>query len=437
VYGLFFTLVSSACSFAQSDTQTLKISSPIAPLNQSIFGPALAKGSSWTDANGPKLNEPYYSGVLSEEAFRTKVLPALTASAQAAYNSDQPHVAAPKTPAVLTIDTTRTTIIHLMRWKDTAHTAIAFEKWYLYDPKASKTSFYVQTSAQIFQRTAIAGEQNLQLLYIHINSDLTDPSEGISPGGGAPSLTNPVNYTVTITKEKSQLVQDIKSVATLVGWLSGAAAAAAVTNLDDATSVYGYWSASTFQSEFPTSQIVVSASINGKNSPGAPQTDSTGKPVKDAAGDQKPTTTTSQLSSKTYNSEKPAYFELGFAIPVTSYKDITYSSTSSTVTPTSATQQSAVLVGNLYLPPAQPGLTSFRYIPHLLFGLPIKGKVLQHTMLGAGIGLDWLSPYAGIIFDTNYGATTGTNAKPGHLVLKGTYGIEISVSSAVSLLKGK
>jgi hypothetical protein len=416
----------AAFSFAQSDTQAIKISSPIAPLTQSILGPV-------KDFANP--SEPYKSGVITEDVFRTQILPALRKAATGAYSNDAPHVAAPKTPTPLTIDPNVTTIIHLMRWKDTAHTTVAFEKWYLYDPKPSRTAFYVQTAAQAFQRTSISGQQDLQLLYIHINSNLTDPSEGISPG---PVLTNPVNYTVTITKAKTQLQQDLKSVATLLGWLSGPAVAGAVDNKDDVASIYGYWSASTFKSEYSTAQIVVSASINGKNSPGAPQTDSTGKPITDTTtGTQKPTTATSQLSSKTYNSERPAYVELGFAIPVTSYKDITYSTTSSTITPKTATQQTAVLVGNLYLPAAQPGMTSFRYIPHLLYGLPIKGKVLQHTMLGAGIGLDWLSPYGGVIFDTSYGETSGTNAKPGHLVLKGTYGIEISVGSAVSLLKGK
>lgn len=414
-------LAASVVSFGQSDTQTFKISSSIAPLSQPVLGPA-------GDFKKPK--EPYKSGVLSEETFRTTVLPALQASAAHAYNNDVSHGADPNSLTPLTIDPNLTTIIHLMRWKDTAHTTIAFEKWYLYDPQASHTSFYVQTEAQIFQRTVVPGETHFQVLYIHINSDLSDATEGLTAGAAGQTLANPVTYTVTVTKAKTQLEQDLRSLVTLLGWTTGAGAAAANTNKDDSNSIYGYWSASAFDSAYTTSQIVVSASLNSKNQKGSPTTNP-------ATGKSTPTTTTGQLSSKTYSNEKPSYFELGFAIPVTSYKEVTYSTTSSTVTPNTATKQTAVLVGNLYLPPAQPGLTTFRYIPHLLYGLPIKGKVLQHTMLGAGIGLDWLSPYAGIIFDTNYGATTGANAKSGHLVLKGTFGIEISVSSAASLLKGK
>ena len=426
LFGVALALLSLPClSAAQSDSQTYKVTSPAAPLVQKILGPA-------TDKSHPDFKhplEPYATGVMKESFFATNVLPQLANSADGAYTKDTANGVAP--PSALVVEQQTTTIIHLLRWKDKAHTTVLFEKWYLYDPKKSRTSFELQTASQVFQRATIPGTKHLQLVYIHINSDLSDPSEGIDTTDlNARKLTNPVSYSIAVTKQQTQLVKDFKSLTSLLGWTAGTALAASPTNLDDAQSVYGYWSASTFDPQHSTSQIVITASLNTTDVPSSSTVDPKTKKATSSS-------TTGQLSSKTYNSEKPSYIALGFAIPVTSYNEITYNSTSSTISPSTASKATVTVTGDLYLPPAQAGLMSFRYVPHLLFGLPIKGKVLQHTMLGAGIGLHWISPYAAVVFDTNYGATTGATPRPGHLVMKGSFGIEVSVSSAVTLLKGK
>jgi hypothetical protein len=377
---------------AQPDTQTFKINAPVAALSDEL---------------GKTINnttEPYKSGILKPQDAPA-LLQALKASAANLQAGGSPD---------LQVSTDVVTIIHLLRWKDTDHTTIDFEKWYLYDPDPSKTSFYVQTAQQVFERSVIPGRTKYQLLYIHLNSDLTNASEAVSNSAAGLQLANPVSYTVTVTKQPTQFIQDLKSVLGILGFTVAPAPAAAIAKP-------GYWSAAPFTSASTTSKITIAASLNSKGKTGDP---ATGK-------------TTNQLSSKTYTNEKPAWVGLGFAVPVKGYKDVTYSQSSSTLTPQTVTRQTVALTFDLFVPPSEPGLTTFRYIPHLLFGLPIKGKVLQHTFLGAGIGLHWLSPYAAVVFNTNSGAITGTNPKPGHLVLKGAFGLEISVSSAAGLLKGK
>jgi hypothetical protein len=98
--------LSGFCS-AQSDTDVFKLTSSIQTLGGQL-------GTDITDTA-----EPYKSGDLSP-ANVGKVLKDLGA------------------------DNTKTTIIHLLRWKDAEHTQVKFQKWFLYDPTPSKLTFYLQ-----------------------------------------------------------------------------------------------------------------------------------------------------------------------------------------------------------------------------------------------------------------------------------------------------
>ena len=94
----------------------------------------------------------------------------------------------------------------------------------------------------------------------------------------------------------------------------------------------------------------------------------------------------------------PTYIGLSAGVQITSYKDITYQSTSETLTPSSVSSKNVYLFLDGYYPPVLPGLRSFRFVPHPIFGLPISGKVLRHTMLGGAIGLKYFEPYGGVGF---------------------------------------
>jgi hypothetical protein len=90
-----------------------------------------------------------------------------------------------------------------------------------------------------------------------------------------------------------------------------------------------------------------------------------------------------------------------------------------------------------YLPPVLPSLTAFRWIPHPFFGVPIKGEVLRHTMLGAGVGLHWAEPYAGVVFDTqNKQVATGLHLSSPGITYQYVLGVKLSMTAVAKALKG-
>ena len=331
--------LSGFCS-AQSDTDVFKLTSSIQTLGGQL-------GTDITDTA-----EPYKSGDLSP-ANVGKVLKDLGA------------------------DNTKTTIIHLLRWKDAEHTQVKFQKWFLYDPTPSKLTFYLQSEKEVFQRTAIPGRKDFQFVYIHLNAVLASgPSEWQVVGAGGTALKHPVNYTVTVSKQQTQFLQDLKSTLQILGVLATASEEVKP----------GYYSVSTFQSQWTTSSISITGTLDSKNE------------SKAATATQKDAS--NQIASKTYTNERPSWIGLSAGVPLTTYKDITFQSSSGTLVPNSITKQDVYIFLDGYLPPVLPTLTGFRYLPHPFFGLPIKGEVLRHSMVGAGIGLHWIEPFGGFIFET-------------------------------------
>lgn len=406
-------------------------------------------------------------------------------------------------------DKTKTTIIHLLRWKDAEHTTVLFQKWYLYDPHPSKTSFYLQSEQQGFERTAIPGRKELQFVYIHLNHNLDNPpneeewqpwinvnsiaiagpssvatvstaapndfardqavclswrspaatrvttkvcgqvlaivdprtlqiSTSIAfptpPDCGAntanckamlqtPALKNPISYTITISKQKTQFLQDLQTVLQILG-VTAPAAGAIDAEKQPATPPPGYYSVSTFQSRWSTSSIAIAASLNGNaKSPSPPASSTTQE------------TTANQLASNTYHNEKPAWIGLSAGIPITTYKDVVFQTSSGTLVPQSITQQKAYVFLDGYIPPVLPFLASFRYIPHPFVGFPLKGEVFRHVMVGGGVGVHWLEPFGGVVLDTENNKTTAGSTTKTKLTLQPVFGLKISISALAKALK--
>lgn len=390
-------VLSAVLCAAQAKTNVYKVTSPIQSLNTQLGTTVDAK------------TEPYRSGDLSPD---TKDVVALLEGLGAA--------------------TTKTTIIHLLRWNDTAHTNVMFQKWYLYDPTPSKTSFYLESKKQIFQRTAIAGRTDLQFVYIHLNFDLAaNEGEWRAPATVAdptPGLAHPISYTITVTKQQTQFIQDVQSLLQILKVVTPMAAAGAAP-------APGYYSVTTFHScsdavcsqQWATSTISISASLDSANKTQAAAA------TKDAKGN--PASVSGQLASNAYHNEKPTWVGLSAGIPIKSYKDVTYQQSSGTLVPSTVTQQNAYIFLDGYVPPVLPTLTAFRYIPHPFFGLPLKGKVFRHTMLGFGVGLHWVEPFGGLIFDTQNKQVSGSSST--HVTYKGVFGVKMSISSLATALKAK
>ena len=126
--------VSSTC-LSQSNSITTKITTPVQPIVASDLG--TKPDASEID----KTAEPYQSGKLLASDAKTLVA----------------NLGGKDT----------TTIIHVLRWGDAGHTKLMFDKWYVYDPSKSKTSFYLPPSAA-FTGTSIPGRTDFQLIYYSI-----------------------------------------------------------------------------------------------------------------------------------------------------------------------------------------------------------------------------------------------------------------------------
>jgi hypothetical protein len=369
-------LFSVAC-FAQSNTDVYKVTSPIQTLGGEI-------GSNISDDS-----EPYKSGLIDPNQA-VAILGRLQA------------------------DKTKTTIIHLLRWDDEAHTKVRFQKWYLYDPDPSKSSFYLESKEKLFQSAAIPGRTDFQFIYIHLNAVLKNNEDEwkLATASGT-TLKHPVSYSISVTKQQAQFIQDLKTVLQIVG-----VTAAAATEIKP-----GYFSLTTFKSEWETSGITITASL-----------DSADKTQGKGTGQN---TASNQLASNTYTNEKPSWIGLSAGVPITSYKSVTYQSTGGTLVPNSITKQDVYIFLDGYVPPVLPSLASFRFIPHPFFGVPIHGEVFRHTMFGFGIGLRWLEPFGGIVFDTQSSVAKGTIVQQHQLTYHGVFGLKVSISAVAKALKTK
>jgi hypothetical protein len=451
--------------FAQSNTQVYKVTGPVFSL----------EGQLGTLSDTP---DPAHTPLLNAKTL----------------------VANPKTVRDLLGDlganNSMATIIHVLRWKDTNHTSVSLEKWYFYDPSPPKGAFYLQTEQEIFQRTAIPGYQNLQFVFIHLNASLasgikewalvpttaarataTVSANGLvtaiavdnggsgykeappctltegggsgatctatvtagsvssltvdSPGSGYTSapkvnlntLLHPVSYTITVTKAETQFLQDLKTALQVLGLGD-----LSTLTLGAAPVSYGYFGISTFQPQWTTSGITIAASLDSSNPP----------KNQGASQNGKGTGTSNSLSSNTYINEKPSFVGLSAGVQITSYKDVTFQSSSGALVPNSITKQDVYFFLDGYYPGVLPSLRSFRYIPHPFFGLPIKGEVLRHSMLGIGLGMHWLEPFGGVIFDTqnNQVKNGNTSTKTG-ITYQFVFGLKVSMTAVGKALAKK
>jgi hypothetical protein len=318
-------------------------------------------------------------------------------------------------------DPSKVYIIHLLRWGDTQHTTVQFQKWYAWQPRFPDRSFYLLSDQKLFEDTFIAGAENLRFIFIHLNHDLGDPSESIGPVDAdhpdpwvKPNVQ--VSYNITISPQPTQFHSDVLALLKLV---TGINIAAVVPHP-------GYWSVADFHCDLQPSSIKIAPVLptlqKSPTTVAGSSTSNAATPVNVVNAD---------TYSNTYTNEKPGYFGLSFAVPVSKYKDVTYQSSNGTFVPASVTKQNVYATFDLYVPAAVPGLMNFRWIPHPFVGLQLQGKVFRDPMAGIAFGLPWAELYAGAVFDTENQSSPTSGHK---LVIKGSFGVKISVTAAVKAL---
>jgi hypothetical protein len=149
------------------------------------------------------------------------------------------------------------TIVHVLRWADPAHTTVAFQNWYKYDPARRYSWTYIPPKGLDTKGTFISGKKEFRLVYVHLDSKVCDDGspESITP---ANSLVKNVSYTIKIQKEQTQLQKDLGSLVTILSTAGAAHAPEA-----------GYYSSFDFHSNFTNSTITVSASFANGSGGGA------------------------------------------------------------------------------------------------------------------------------------------------------------------------
>jgi hypothetical protein len=309
------------------------------------------------------------------------------------------------------VSDTEVTIIHVLRWGSADHSTVMFQKWYVYDPSGQHKTFYLSSAQTRFQGTVIAGRKSFRFIYIHLNFDLNNNSSESTttdPNSGLIALVHPVTYKVAITKQQTQFWKDVSSLLSLIGVVQAATVPASASD-----PVVGYFSVSNFTSQYKTSSIAVAVSHSDTPKGG---------------------TTAAAIGSQTFTNEGPSWVGLSVAVPLTSYKTLTYSQTNDVITTNTVNQQNIYAVFDLYLPPVEPAWTSLRYIPHPIFGMPIKKQPLRNTTAGLSMGWKYLQPFGSVVFNVQQRKSSATTVA-NHLVYKGAWGINISISDAVKSIK--
>jgi hypothetical protein len=142
--------------------------------------------------------------------------------------------------------------------------------------------------------------------------------------------------------------------------------------------------------------------------------------------------------TQTITDEGLYHWDVSIAVPITGYKETVFDSNNALM-PKSVTRTNAYAMldiapwGEDFVKPQLFG------IPHLMTGLPLSGKVFNKPFvggLGEEVGLTKLLPFsarlfAGVVYNKEF---RGASQVP-HRVWKVQYGIELSMSSAISKLK--
>ena len=402
---LAITIAALNTAFGQDETETFTVNSPIIPLRKSMI----------THENRTLIEPANGNIIWSDAATITQALCKATTD----YIQENNKTAAPDDTLSSLADCNRTTFYHVLAFQNQNHDKTTYQHWYVHDiVKNPFGTFLTKTHQGLFQASFVRGEQDFQLIYIHF---LAKENEQFTNAKN--QLLHPIGYQITIAKRPPQLLTDAQALFQLVGWIgAGGAAAAALQTTDP---VIGYFTVFQFHSSYNRSNIIIAGKLQ--------EDDST--PTKPG---ETATTAANDAIKHAYTNEGTQLVGLSIAVPLNSYRDVDYNQTNNTLEATTIKRENIYAVANIYIPKVDIGQTLFRYLPHPLFGVPIKGQPLRHLMAGLAIGLNWAEPFAGIVFDRQQRPiAAGSTTLEDHLVRKLVVGINIPIATAKAALSPK
>jgi len=145
-----------------------------------------------------------------------------------------------------------------------------------------------------------------------------------------------------------------------------------------------------------------------------------------------------QIGTQTYDDEGRYWYDFSLALPIKSYNNLAYDSTSNGLTARTIKKNNLYAVFDFGLPRDTKKM-KFQLVPVLMYGLPIAGQPLKHHLFAASMGLNFVNVFVGTTLDEknfyhNFAKPlTGDNvfeAWRTHL----TYGINFDVATVVKSL---
>lgn len=367
-----------------------------------------------------------------------------TQSADSGVSDRTTMTADRKDAAAIQLKSTAAYILHVVKWKDKTHLKPAHQRWYVFEPGRRDTgSFTFQSKQQEFQRTRIYGKKLLYIIGLYLSEgNLQDP-----PDSGPPF---DVRYEITETRKERQFVKDFM---TLLGIVFAAGSREADPQL-------GFYLVANDELQYSTSDIKITASVKKQKAqastrvqPAAAWGRPTLLPVALGTAQREPDRTTParstggtedadyvQLGTQTYDNEGLSHFGLGFAVPLNSYRDISFEETDTVIRPREVKRENVYAMLGIYIPGADTKNTKLRWLPHPIIGMPIKKQPLRQTMAGLAAGFKWVDVFAGYVFNIQQVQSSSSGvatALENRLVRRPVYGITIDVNSAKSAFKKK
>lgn len=260
-------------------------------------------------------------------------------------------------------------IIHIVRWGP--KNAIDKQNWYVFENKrienAGVVTFSNRLSKGDFSGTRLYGIKKLAFVYVYLNTQ-DDP------------LNRAISYRVDISPKTPDNLQN------LFALLKFVVAPAAPPPPPDA-----YYAATEVTLSSSTADVKITAFV-----------------TKDAGGGGAPPTAPAQLTSNTFDNEGRYYWDVDFAVPLKSYKDVQVDTTNNVVTPKSITRQNVFATFEVYPIPVDTKRAVKVFVPSLVAGIPISGKPLNRYIVALGMGTNYFRGFIGVGIDRRVATTTGT-----------------------------
>jgi hypothetical protein len=272
-------------------------------------------------------------------------------------------------------------IVHVVVWAD-ALKKIKAQHWYAFDGVDRSNGTFRSADSRL-KANRLFGRRRFKLLYVHI---VQAPRPAAAPAQ--------VGYVFTFKKRESPLLANLLTLASI------AMPDTFLLVPETPESSIGFYRTADVATDVVPADMTVTLRVG-------------------ADDDQK------EMGRQTFVNEPRYYMNFSVAVPLTSYREVAFDSSNPSIVPNTIERQNIYAVADFYFRAVDLSDTAASWIPHAMFGVPIKSQPLDHLMLGGAIGLRWAEPFVGVVFDR------ATDPPSRHVV----FGLNVPVQVIRKLLK--